>query len=102
MTIPVHLRRPNDTLRAIRLSLHMSQSDFAGAIRQAGETLGEPNSCTKRLVQKWESGEHTVCRPHYRRALERATRRPYAQLGFADGDQTARAVALSAPAPTHH
>lgn len=75
----------------------MSQSDFARAIHHAGDALGEPNGCTKRLVQKWESGEHTVCRPHYRKALEQVTRRAYNQLGFADGDQVAAMVSLSAP-----
>lgn len=97
MTIPIDRRRPNTTLRAIRLSLHMSQTDFAKAVQHAGEALGEPNGCTKRLVQKWESGEHEVCRPHYRKALERVTRHPYAQLGFADGDQVAAGAPFSLP-----
>jgi tetratricopeptide (TPR) repeat protein len=44
--------------------------------------LGEPNTCNKRLVQKWESGEHTECRPNYKRALQAVTRTPYEQLGF--------------------
>lgn len=87
MAIPANLRQPNTMLRAIRLSLCMSQHDFACAIRQAGEALGEPNMCNKRLVQKWESGEHAACRSNYRRALERVTRRSYRQLGFADSRQ---------------
>lgn len=97
MAIPADRRRPNTMLRSIRLSLHLSQNEFARAVRHAGEALGEPNGCTKRLVQKWESGEHTVCRPHYRRSLEQVTRRPYGQLGFADGDQIAESVSLCAP-----
>lgn len=97
MTIPIDRRRPNTTLRAVRLSLHMSQSDFAKAVQHAGETLGEPNGCNKRLVQKWESGEHTICRPHYRKALERVTRHPYAQLGFADSDQVAATLPSALP-----
>jgi len=31
--------------------------------------LTAPNHCTKRLVQKWESGEHSACRPDYLRVL---------------------------------
>lgn len=60
----------------------MSQSEFATAVRHAGNVLGEPNTCNKRLVQKWESGEHTDCRPNYKRALQAVTRTPYEQLGF--------------------
>jgi transcriptional regulator with XRE-family HTH domain len=73
---------PNRTLKAIRLSMRMSQSEFASAVRHAGGVLGEPNTCNKRLVQKWESGEHTECRPNYKRALQAVTRTPYEQLGF--------------------
>lgn len=73
---------PNQTLRAVRLALQMSQGEFAAAIRHAGDALGEPNQATKRLVQKWEAGEHAVCRPLYRRALQSVTRMPYDQLGF--------------------
>jgi hypothetical protein len=82
MTVPVAERVPNRTLRAVRLALRLSQSEFAAAVRQAGEALGEPNECNKRLVQKWELGEHTMCRPNYRRALQSVTRTPYEQLGF--------------------
>jgi hypothetical protein len=78
-------RVPNQTLRTVRLALRMSQNDFATAIRHAGDALGEPNGATKRLVQKWESGEHAECRPHYRRALQSVTRMPYDQLGFQTG-----------------
>ena len=77
MTVPAERRVPNATLRAIRLALHMSQSELAAAIRHAGEALGEPNTANKRLVQKWESGEHTVCRPNYQRALQSVTRMPF-------------------------
>lgn len=82
MTIPVKQRVPNTTLRAIRLGLRMSQGELAAAVRRAGDALGEPNQCNKRLVQKWESGEHTDVRPNYKRALSAATRVPFEQLGF--------------------
>ena len=98
MTVPAGRRVPNATLRAIRLALHLSQSEFAAAIRHAGVALGEPNTANKRLIQKWESGEHTVCRPNYRRALQSVTRMPYDQLGFS-GVAGAPVAAVVAPAP---
>jgi DNA-binding transcriptional regulator YiaG len=94
MPVPAAERIPNRALRALRLALRLSQSEFAAAIRHAGEALGEPNTCNKRLVQKWESGEHVVCRPNYRRALQSVTRTPYEQLGFAGVPSAPRAVAV--------
>jgi hypothetical protein len=41
---------------------------------------GEPSACSKRLVQKWESGEHSTARPNYRRALRSMTGVPFAEL----------------------
>jgi transcriptional regulator with XRE-family HTH domain len=78
-------RVPNLALRAARQRMRLSQAEFALAVRTAGNALGEPNECTKRLVQKWESGEHAVCRPNYRRALQKVTLTPFEQLGFAGG-----------------
>jgi transcriptional regulator with XRE-family HTH domain len=69
-----------ERLRVIRHSLDLSQAEFAALIRQAGTELGEPNACTKRLVQKWEAGQHGTCRPNYRRALTKVTGLTYAQL----------------------
>jgi hypothetical protein len=75
---------PNTALRAVRDSLHMSQDELARAVRAAGDQAGEPNDCTKRLVQRWEAG--TVGKPRgiYVRALEAATGQPIGNLGFAD------------------
>lgn len=80
----MHMNKPvpNLRLRAARMAMRLSQSEFATAVRHAGASLGEPNECTKRLVQKWESGEHSAIRPNYRRALQAVTRIPYEQLGF--------------------
>lgn len=75
-------RVPNETLRGVRHGLNLSQDEFAARLRSAGEELGEPNEATKRLVQRWESGESRSARPVYRRALERVTSRPYQDLGF--------------------
>jgi tetratricopeptide (TPR) repeat protein len=82
-------------VKAVRVGLQMSQSEFATAIRQAGAALGEPNTCNKRLVQKWESGEHTDCRSNYKRALTMVTHTPYEQLGFKSVQQ----AALEMPVP---
>jgi tetratricopeptide (TPR) repeat protein len=84
VTTPHAIRQPNHALRAARAALHLSQREFAALIRKTGDDLGEPNGCTARLVQKWESGEHATCRSHYRRALQEATSTPYNRLGFED------------------
>ncbi|RZB15718.1 XRE family transcriptional regulator [Streptomyces sp. F001] len=74
---------PNATLRAVRLGLLMSQDEFARAVRDAGQRSGQPNEATKRLVQRWESGETAAPRPVYARALEMVTGLPIESLGFA-------------------
>jgi hypothetical protein len=50
------------------------------------------------LIQKWESGEHVVCRPNYRRALQSVTRTPYEQLGF-NGTPNAASLEMAAIPP---
>lgn len=79
---PHQARTPNLALRETRTRLRLSQDEFATLIRRAGREIGEPNDCGKRLVQRWESGEHHTCRPVYQRALEHATGLPIDQLGF--------------------
>ncbi|QEU93629.1 helix-turn-helix domain-containing protein [Streptomyces kanamyceticus] len=74
---------PNDTLRAVRIGMRMSQEDLARALRRAGEELGERNEASKRLVQRWEAGVSRSPRGVYVRALERVTGRPVEELGFA-------------------
>jgi len=76
----VALRLDGGRVRSVRLGLDYSQDRFAKAIRAAGAKLGEPNGCTKRAVQKWESGEVTLPRPHLRKALEAVTRMPFVTL----------------------
>jgi len=57
-------------LRKIRTGrLMLSQGRFAAEIREAGDALGVPNRCTKRLVQKWERGEHKMPSPNYQFVL---------------------------------
>lgn len=61
-------------LRAVRVEkLGLSQLQFAVAVQAAGRELGFDLKCTKRLVQKWESGEHAMPRPLYQKALAHLT-----------------------------
>lgn len=69
-----------ERVREQRRRLRMSQGDFAFAIREAGDQLGEPNRCSKRLVQKWERGKQVTPQLNYQRALEWATGLPFAAL----------------------
>ncbi|MFF3495777.1 XRE family transcriptional regulator [Streptomyces sp. NPDC002795] len=73
----------NDVLRAVRIGMQLSQDEFANGLRKTGKELGEPNDASKRLVQRWESGQTRTCRPLYARALQRFTGRPIEALGFA-------------------
>ncbi|GAA2635760.1 XRE family transcriptional regulator [Streptomyces axinellae] len=74
---------PNNTLRAVRIGLRLSQDDFAKELRKAGDEAGEPNDASKRLVQRWEAGVSRTPRQVYARALERVTGHPVEALGFA-------------------
>ena len=75
-------RTPNLDLRRARQAMRLSQAQFAEAVRAAGNAMGVPNHCTKRLVQKWESGEHAACRPDYLRVLQAVTGLSARELGF--------------------
>jgi transcriptional regulator with XRE-family HTH domain len=77
----------NTALRTVRESLRLSQEELARAIRGAGDQLGEPNDCTKRLVQRWESGLVNTPRGNYARALEYVTGIPVENLGFDGADE---------------
>lgn len=72
-------------------------------MRRAGREIGEPNECSKRQVQRWESGESAACRPVYQRALEQATGRRVEDLGFAYADNApASAQVMLAQATRRH
>lgn len=73
---------PNVTLRTVRVSMMLSQDDFATALRDAGERAGYPLDASKRLVQRWESGAIAAPSPRYARALEAVTGMPIDTLGF--------------------
>ena len=88
-------RTPNLALRRARQSMRLSQAQFAEAVRAAGNAMGAPNHCTKRLVQKWETGEHAACRPDYLRVLQAVTGLSARELGFRIlPDETGLAAAI--------
>lgn len=60
----------------------MTQKEFADAVRQAGEAIGEPNQIDAQAVQRWERGATKKPHPAHARALESVTGRPISQLGF--------------------
>lgn len=75
--------------------MRMSQAEFALAVRAAANALGTPNKCTKRLVQKWEMGDHVTCSPAYLVALRAVTGLPARDLGFqlpADYSETGASI----------
>ncbi|MGE7432522.1 MULTISPECIES: helix-turn-helix domain-containing protein [Kitasatospora] len=86
---------PNETLRAVRIGLRLSQDEFAKRLRAAGTEQGEPNDASKRLVQRWESGEVGFPRPVYVRALEAVTKLSVDRLGFTS-PQLPRRVSMDA------
>lgn len=69
---------PNHKFRAARDRLKLSQDEMAMELRR----LGAPASCTKRLVQRWESGVTAWPTAAYRRALTTLTKLSAQQLGF--------------------
>lgn len=60
-----------ERLRAIReRHLKITQDALAQRVNQTCKALGYTNThCSKRLVQKWESGHHGLPSPHYQHAL---------------------------------
>ena len=77
--MPVNLK-----LREARRAAHMSQDDLARMIRETGFRRGDPNGCTRGMVQRWESGSVRQPQGRYLLALESVLGRPAASLGFAD------------------
>jgi transcriptional regulator with XRE-family HTH domain len=76
------MTEPNATLRAVRISMLLSQDDFAQALRAAGARAGDRIDASTRLVQRWESGAIAVPSARYARALEVVTGMPIDSLGF--------------------
>jgi transcriptional regulator with XRE-family HTH domain len=88
----------------VRKGLGLSQQGYADTLRAIGLDLGEPNGCTKRLVQKWEREQHRMPSEQYRRAIEAVTGAPFEQFceSIADGDvcDAARRVSRAIEAVT--
>ncbi len=72
----------NTALREARRMAHMSQSDLARMVREAGYALGDPNGCTREMIQRWESGRVRRPQGRYILALEHVLGQPAASLGF--------------------
>lgn len=86
----------NEALRTARVRAHMSQDDLARCIREAGSRYGDPNGCSRGMVQRWESGKIRQPQGRYLLALENVLGQPAASLGFADlkhGVDRARSLA---------
>lgn len=75
------LGEPNTRLRSVRHAMRMSQAELAKAVREAGSRAGEPNTCSAKAIQRWESG--VAPRGNYLRALEMVTGQTAENLGFA-------------------
>jgi transcriptional regulator with XRE-family HTH domain len=87
----------NVALREARIRAHMSQTELARQIREAGFKSGDANGCSSRMVQRWESGKTRRPQARYLLALENVLGRPVESLGF-DADVRHgmdRALALS-------
>jgi transcriptional regulator with XRE-family HTH domain len=95
----------NLALRTARIDARLSQEDLARRIREAGYRGGDPNGCTRGMVQRWESGQVRRPQGRYLIALENVLGVPAASLGFADaaaGMDRSRALAdagLDSPMP---
>jgi transcriptional regulator with XRE-family HTH domain len=74
----------NLALRQARERANLSQTDLARRIREYGFTVGDPNGCSRNMVQRWESGQTRCPQGRYLLALEAVLGQPAASLGFAD------------------
>ena len=72
----------NTALREARRRAHLSQSDLARRIREAGYLSGDTNGCTREMVQRWESGKVRRPQARYLLALENVLGQPAENLGF--------------------
>lgn len=73
----------NTALREARDRVHLSQTDLARKIRELGFRIGDPNGCTRVMVQRWESGKVHRPQARYLLALESILGQPAENLGFA-------------------
>jgi transcriptional regulator with XRE-family HTH domain len=74
----------NLALKQARDRANLSQTGLAVRIQEWGFTTGEPNGCSRNMVQRWESGQTRCPQGRYLLALEAVLGQPAASLGFAD------------------
>jgi hypothetical protein len=80
-------KRPagNTALKALRLSRHWTQAEFAAEFEQASRALGKVLSLSVRQVRRWESEDPPCPLPAYQRVLEEVFGVSVAQMGFQVG-----------------
>lgn len=50
------MNTPNQRLRAVRLARHLSQAEFAEAVRGQARALGLNLACDEKRIGRWERG----------------------------------------------
>ena len=63
------MNTPNQRLRAVRLARHLSQAEFAEAVRGQARALGLNLACDEKRIGRWERGQVRWPSPAYRRVL---------------------------------
>ena len=86
---------PNLRLRAIRESRSESRREFARALRNQAEAMGENLACDERRVARWERGEVRWPRSAYRRVLAALLGMPVEQLGFQPPEGVSEAMSAA-------
>jgi hypothetical protein len=75
----------NTALRALRLSRHWTQAEFAAEFEKTSRDLGKVLSLSVRQVRRWESEDPPCPLPAYQRVLEEIFGVSVAQMGFQVG-----------------
>ncbi|NUR63840.1 MAG: helix-turn-helix transcriptional regulator, partial [Catenulispora sp.] len=75
----------NIALKALRLSRHWTQAEFAAEFEKASRSLGKVLSLSVRQVRRWESEDPPCPLPAYQRVLEEVFGVSVAQMGFSVG-----------------
>lgn len=78
-------RRGNTALKALRLSRHWTQAEFAAEFEAVSRSLGKVLSLSVRQVRRWESEDPPCPLPAYQRVLEEIFGVSVAQMGFQVG-----------------
>jgi tetratricopeptide (TPR) repeat protein len=75
----------NTALKALRLSRHWTQAEFATEFEMVSRALGKVLSLSVRQVRRWESIDPPCPLPAYQRVLEEVFGVSVAQMGFQVG-----------------